>query len=708
MDYFTVFENKAARLVELADKCRIQGNHELADFYSCRAIPFLCECAILLKICGDDNKNIRKNIKNFIEKSQNKDDFYFLSISEYADAVELAIENKYDESLEHLYKAEGYLIKSNVHDPLYNSWIYCEIAYCYKSKNLIDDALLFYKYGLIFLKASHFKMRHYSIIRKYLQFALISEALDSRPNREIDSLINELKAIAKDCYDNKRIALYLLFLAEVAILYKHKGILFENKDDIEHSKKTMASEFSTRTLTTDEILNSVILYGRGVEHSIAGDLNKIGYTTGNYIENFRQALDQFKHAEKMIKNKTIDDLILYTFINREIAYCNRNLAATESTRLFNWKDAVGKDKNKLLKYINENENLCVILEENAPIQKIDEKTIVIFSGIYSLSLKLNDEKKTVSLVVGDNKKVQELIVKNGLDVYEKTNYYVNAFKNLQELDWELNLYTRTFGLFYHFIAALQFENLRKFGKKDEESNLEIIFQKCKDRRINTVEKIKISDNEINEIGWELQSILDPVIANEKALKYMEEINDNFLTAVIHINLSQYYSWTGGFVRAKWELDKVKPVVEKLPKDFIKAHYYHASAYTTEKIGRYTEALSLYEKAIEFAERTANEKALCHIYVNIVPLLISEKQFNRAYGYIQKALSISKQDYESLSYLYKHLAELEILLYKNDEKAAETIEVANNYALKTNDKNLIAKVNATSSWIKLQKRILDVK
>lgn len=109
--------------------------------------------------------------------------------------------------------------------------------------------------------------------------------------------------------------------------------------------------------------------------------------------------------------------------------------------LFSWNDIPEHDEKKLKGYLNE--KLDIDWVENAEIEKIDNKTISIYTRENNLLLKLNDKETEVNIEF-DNGRIEKLFAKtdkNQTKIYEYSSTFANPefmIKLIDSLEYIVN------------------------------------------------------------------------------------------------------------------------------------------------------------------------------------------------------------------------------------------------------------------------------
>jgi len=194
-DYKEVFKNIGLKYKNKGEQYEKETNYELSKYYLSLSIPYFCESAVLAKIYGNIKESnhcikLALDLKDKININPNN---HSLSVSSYAEAIDLAFKNEYEACLEKLLLSKNYLNNSEdeEYDPLYHSWIFCELGYTYKNINKYKESVENYLFGFTLLKSIEIKNSHYKITRKYLREAILSE-----PDNIYKDIMNDLNEIA--------------------------------------------------------------------------------------------------------------------------------------------------------------------------------------------------------------------------------------------------------------------------------------------------------------------------------------------------------------------------------------------------------------------------------------------------------------------------------------------------------------------------------
>ena len=167
---------------------------------------------------------------------------------------------------------------------------------------------------------------------------------------------------------------------------------------------------------------------------------------------------------------------------------------------FNWNDVPGKDSRRLLKHLSDDLEINWV-KENVGIKKVDNrKTIVVTNGDNSLSFKLDDRKKKLTLETIDGK-THEYIVK-------KENKRLNIYSNIRSYEWLNEIFEKSL-----FSLDLGYKQYLKNSDIDEK-----LKNKFKDNHIFLSNSARIS--KINEKTWEINDAkqIYTIEENDKKLK----------------------------------------------------------------------------------------------------------------------------------------------------------------------------------------------
>lgn len=321
-DYRNVFRNTAIQLHKKGDKYKNKQQLELARYYYSMSVPYFCESAILAKIYGDTKEseeclNKALNVKNILSSEFELDNFS-LSVFNYAEGVKLILfQDKFEEGINKLILAKNDLNNASTdeYDPLYHSWILCEMGFSYKNINEIEKSIQKYLCGFVLLKSLEIKNQHYKTTRKYLQHIILA-----KPEEIYKDTINELYKIALSLESIKNFPLASIYFCEAAILQKIKEDYCESKKLIERAVNLINKIINQKTNFSE----SVVYYIKGIDYSLKSDFSKYNGEIDKSAMELTEAKKNLNNSIDILKVKNIDHLILSTLLNRELAYCQYN------------------------------------------------------------------------------------------------------------------------------------------------------------------------------------------------------------------------------------------------------------------------------------------------------------------------------------------------------------------------------------------------
>lgn len=597
LNYEEIFSTKADRLIERSNGLK---DNNLALFLKCRALPFYCESSVLSKILM--NREISNKYMcialDIAEEIKNEPGGYTQSVCYYTKGVKAALDEDCKKSLEYLNKAKSSYFDSGIKDPLYCSWICCEIAYCYKKQSQFDNALLSYFQGFLRLKWFEHRNKHLEFIRRYLHHAILSDF------KEIyaDTII-EFIEIAKILQNEENWAESLVYLSEAAILSKNNPALNNNYGGLIANIKQCINKIDQHPSKKE---SAYINYAKGIILSFESD--------------YKNALDLLNESKKIYFVKTIDDLIFSIFLNREIAYFNYQLSPRDTST---------------------------------------------------------------------NKNIIER--------------YKQAFIGIEELEWEINLYLRTLGIFYNLIGAQLFFN-RQHNLSFSHDKLLLSEQ---EKEILKNEVGLLTENEISIINIEIDNLLNPLYDFEQSLKYSEKVFDEVLIPSLHLDISQYYTHEKKFKRSRVELHNAFESIEKIKNEqianYLRLQYYHALGYIDQELNEYENAIQNYSIALDYAKSIDSvEKAKAVIHFNLALISIELEEYEKTYLNLKQCIHFSKKSHFEILLLrsYCECARLKVLKDNNFIEAREFIEKAEKRLdnISNNRSEIEAYINFRKNWI----------
>lgn len=600
INYERIYSNKAERLIE---RSKNTNDQNLALYFKCRALPFYCESSVLSMIyqnedVSDKYINMAMSVVKEVENEQNN---HIQSICSYVRGVKAALHKEYDESLEYLKSAEGSYKNSEIKDPLYYSWICCELAYCYNKQSKFDDALSYLLIGFMLHKLFECKNRHIEFIRKYIHHAILSDF------EEVDNTtIDTFKDIAENYKNKEEYAESLVCSCEAAILCKNAPSVTYDYNRIMSDVIEISKRFENSNLPMDK---SFVKYAKGVDHALKDE--------------FEQALDLLNESKELCGKRTLNDIIFLMFLDREIAYCNYKL------------------------------------------NKGDVDTVVLFK---------------------------------------------EAFKDIEELEWELNLYLRTFGIFYNNIGTRQFNAKQSDGDRTFDKSL--VDERTKKFLINEIGLVTEAEVEIQKIEDEMDELSNPLHDFKKSLEYFKRVDDEVLIPSLYLDKSQLFSFGKKFTESRSELENARDAIENIKNkkisNYLNLQYHHAAGYIDQEIGEYESAENHYKKVLEYAGKTGRaEQAKATTHYNLAMILIKLRDYDSAYENIGQSITFSRASDLTLLLVraYCERARLEVLKNSDFDKAKECI----NEAKKSLNKIFIGKskletmINNRIDWINFVER-----
>ena len=596
VNYETIYSNKAKRLIEKSGNIK---DPDLALYFKCRALPFWCESSVLSRIYKNENDsdNYINMAIRVVEEVENTQSDYVQSVCSYVKGVEAALHKEYELSLRYLKKAEEFYKNSEIKDPLYYSWICCEIAYCYNKQSKFDNALLYLLIGFRLHKWFEYRNKHLEFIRKYIHHAILSdfEGVD-------DAMIDTFRGIAENYKNEGKYAESLVCSCEAVILCKNAPSVTYNYNNIMEDIIKISKRFEDSNLQRDK---SLIKYAEGVNHTLKGE--------------FEQALYLLNESKKLCGKRTLNDIIFLMFLDREIAYC-----------------------------------------------------------------------------------------KYKLNTGEAVESYKEAFKGIEDLEWELNLYLRTLGIFYNLIGGQQFN--KKQNNDNSTFDKSLVSEDVKKFLIDEIGLL--NEDEIYKIEDEMDNLLDPLYDFEKSLEYSKKVGDEVLIPSLHLDKSQVFSFEKKFSKSKSELgaalEAIKNVKNGKISNYLNSQYHHATGYIDGEMGDYEGAKNNYKAALDYAEKTGCvDKAKAIIHYNLAKALIELKDDDSAYESLGQSIIFSQESDLDLLLVrvYCECARLEVVKNGDFNKARKCINEAKKSLNKifVEKSNLEMMINDRSSWINFLER-----
>lgn len=627
MNFKQIFEKKARRLVEFAeDLSKNEGTKTKASIYYSKAIPLYCEAYILSKIYNDKDTADRciQEAMDTVNRIQNSENNLANSVCHYARAINLVANKKFHECIKSLELARAAISDKSMkymHDPLYKSWIHCEIAYCHKKQSDFDLSLRYYVFGYIMHKIFEIRNQHLGIIRRYLHHAILSE---SKFLDDVDFL-DQLEKIA-DASENRIMS---------CVYYVELAILNDKRRDETHVSPVDKKLYVRKR---DEFVDKAIKFANELNctQSICHYVNGIKYI---FEGKYHDAKSEIKQAENQLEENSIDDMIYSVFLSREKAFCEFRILETEQKN-FNHKNTT-------------NQNI----------------------------------------------KIRDL--------------YLQSFKKIENLEWELDLHWRTLGLFYNFIGSLQFYRWVWDDKKQLMSDIKEISSQDP-FFANEIKDIKSTEKEI--IENELKLLNDPTFAFNKSLYYIEKVKDSdtVLKAFLHLNLSQAYSNVKkDNPTAQNELKKAFESIKDAERkqydpytlDYLRSQYHHAFAFIAQELKDYESAKSNYILALKFA-KTGYQAFILN---NLTKLMVDQNKFDEAIEFCRRGIEIGEKENLDiiLPFLYCNLVTILVSRDKDFNKAKECLTKAKEKLSKVKEKSnevgvikLVEYVENKEKWISL--------
>jgi len=327
-DYNEVFKNVAINYKKRGDKHTNKQNLELARYNYSTSVPYFCESSILSKIYGDLDES-EKCINAVFKLKEKIDPFsnnFSLSVFDYAEAINLAQQHNFERCITKLNSARTYLNNSgNEYNSLYHSWIFCEIGFGYNKINEIDKSLINYICGIILLKSIEIKNAYYKTTRKYLEHAILS-----KPDDIFSDIVDDLNQIAISSKNKENYHLSAIYFCETAILKKIKHQIFDSKKSIKDGMQLIKKIENNN----DNFSKSLVFYINGVFNSLQSDFLKFNNENIESESKSQIAINNFKKSKDMLEVRNIEHLILYTFLSREIAYCEQKSEMSENSSYF--------------------------------------------------------------------------------------------------------------------------------------------------------------------------------------------------------------------------------------------------------------------------------------------------------------------------------------------------------------------------------------